>query len=264
MIIIGEKINASRNSVKPMIEERNREDLLDLAIRQAEAGASFIDVNVGTGTGSKANEIAAMEWAVGSLAAEIEKPLCIDSADPEVLEAGLRMVPRGTAIINSTKAEEAILGQIVALAAKYEAQLIGLAMDDSGIQGDVDGRLRACEKIAHACDRDGVPLERVLFDPLVLPVSTDIGQGLVTLDTISKIKIRFPGAKTVAGLSNVSFGLPARAQLNSAFMILSINAGLDAAIADPLNEGLMSAVKAAEVLLGRDRHCRRYIRAFRR
>jgi 5-methyltetrahydrofolate--homocysteine methyltransferase len=264
MIIIGEKINASRKSVKPMITERNRNDLLDLATRQVQAGASFIDVNVGTGTGSKADEIAAMEWAVGSLAAAIDKPLCIDSADPEVLEAGLRMIPKGSAIINSTKAEDTLLGQIVALAAKYEAQLIGLAMDESGIPGDVEGRLRACEKIAHACDQDGVPLERVLFDPLVLPVSTDITQGLVTLETITRIKSSFPGARTVAGLSNVSFGLPARAQLNSAFMILSIHAGLDAAIADPLNEVLMSAVSAAEALLGRDRHCRRYIRAFRK
>jgi 5-methyltetrahydrofolate--homocysteine methyltransferase len=136
-------------------------------------------------------------------------------------------------------------------------------MDESGIPGDVEGRLRACEKIAHACNRDNVPLERVLFDPLVLPVSTDITQGIVTLETIKRIKSRFPGAKTVAGLSNVSFGLPERAHLNSAFIILSIYAGLDAAIADPLNEGLMSAVRSAEALLGRDRHCRRYIRAIR-
>jgi 5-methyltetrahydrofolate--homocysteine methyltransferase len=238
--------------------------LLELARKQAEAGASFIDVNVGTGTGSRENEIQAMEWAVNTIIAQIQTPLCIDSADPKVLEAGLKAVPVGTAIINSTKAEGEMLKQVVSLASKYESHIIGLAMDESGIPGDVAGRLSACDRIANACSRAAVSLERIFFDPLVLPVSTDTTQGWTTLKTISEIKAKFPGCKTVAGLSNVSFGLPARSHLNAAFMILALQAGLDAAIADPLNEELMNAVKAGEVLLGRDRHCRRYTRAFRR
>ena len=100
--------------------------------------------------------------------------------------------------------------------------------------------------------------------PLVIPVSTDIRQGLVTLETISRIKAGFKGAKTVMGLSNVSFGLPARPGLNAAFLHMAIFTGLDAAIADPMDEQLMAAVRTAEVLVGKDRHCRRYSRAFRR
>ena len=104
----------------------------------------------------------------------------------------------------------------------------------------------------------------VFFDPLVLPVGADITQGRITLDTIKTIKDRFAGARTVLGLSNVSFGLPARAILNAAFLHMALYAGLDAAIADPLDRDLMDAVKTGEVLLGKDRHCRRYTRAFRR
>jgi 5-methyltetrahydrofolate--homocysteine methyltransferase len=102
------------------------------------------------------------------------------------------------------------------------------------------------------------------FDPLVIPVSTDIKQGLVTLATLAEIKKQLPGAKTVMGLSNVSYGLPGRTSLNTAFLHMAVYAGLDAAIMDPLDQPLMRAVKTADVLVGNDRHCRRYMKAFRR
>ncbi|NVM22215.1 MAG: dihydropteroate synthase [Desulfobacterales bacterium] len=264
MIIIGEKINASLAGIKTIIEKRDEAGLLELATTQSSAGAGFIDVNVGTGLGSREDEILWMQWAIKTIQEQVDTPICIDSADPTVLEAGLRIRNGRPSLINSTKAEEKSLAQVLPLASQYESSLVGLAVDEAGIPKTVEGRLRACEKIAAACQKHGVSLENVYFDPLVLPVSTDVKQGLVTLNTIVEIKKQFPEAKTAMGLSNVSYGLPGRSRLNIAFLHMAICAGLDAAILDPLDETLMAAVKTAEVLTGRDRHCRRYTRAFRK
>jgi 5-methyltetrahydrofolate--homocysteine methyltransferase len=205
-----------------------------------------------------------MAWAVETVLKAVDKQICVDSADPVVLEAGMKIPDKGTAMINSAKAEEGILDEVVGLSAAFESKLVALAMDENGIPVDVEGRIAACEKIAEACGRHGVPMANVLFDPLVLPVSTDITQGRITLNTISTIKSGFPESKTVAGLSNISFGLPGRARLNAAFLHMAVAAGLDAAISDPLDEELMWAVKTAEVLVGKDRHCRKYTRAARK
>ncbi len=264
MIIIGEKINATRKDAREIITQRNSEALIELAEKQASAGASYIDVNVGTGEGETADEIEAMTWAVKIVSENVKKPVCVDSADPAVLEAGLKVLEKGTAMINSAKAESGLLEEVVGLAAEYEGKLVALAMDETGIPVDAEGRIAACEKIAAACAQKAVPMTDVFFDPLVLPVSTDITQGMTTLNTITTIKSKFPESKTVAGLSNISFGLPGRARLNAAFLHMAVAAGLDAAIADPMDEHLMWAVKTAEVLVGKDRHCRKYTRAARK
>lgn len=264
MIIVGEKINASRPEIKGVIEERDEDALLKLARMQAEAGANYIDVNVASGAGSAQDEAESMAWAVWTLVSGMDTPICIDSADPPVLEAGLTHKGDRPALLNSTKAEEEVLLPIVDLAARFGTPLVGLAMDESGIPDTVEGRIAACEKIADACKKASISYDMIYFDPLVLPVSTNARYGLVTLETVSRIKERFPGAKTVMGLSNVSFGLPNRSRVNRAFLHMALHAGLDAAIADPLDSEFMLDVKTAEVLLGRDRHCRRYLRSMRK
>lgn len=264
MIIIGEKINATLSRVKTIILERDTEQLIALAQSQAEAGADFIDVNVGTGTGSAQDEQEAMTWAVENIQAHVEKPLCIDSADASVLDAGLAARSGRPSMINSTKAEEKSLQEIVPLAKKYDTDLVALAMDESGIPETVDKRLSACDKVVNACKQHGFPVEKLLFDPLVLPISTDNTQGRITLETVSGIKKAYPEAKTVMGLSNVSYGLPERKLINIAFLHMAIYAGLDAAIANPQNEEFMFGVKVAEAIAGRDRHCRKYSRAARK
>lgn len=264
MIIIGEKINATISRVKTIIQERRSAELIELARTQSESGSDYVDVNVGTGVGSREDEIESIQWAVETIQQAVETPLCIDSADPRVLEAGLEARGGKASMINSTKAEEDQLEVIVPLAKHYQALLVGLAMDESGIPKTVDDRVRACGKIAAACERYGVNMGGVLFDPLVIPVSTDVTQGMVTLETIRRVKEAFPGARTVMGLSNVSYGLPERARINAAFLHMAIAAGLDAALVDPMNAELMAAVKTAEALVGKDRHCRKFIRAFRK
>jgi len=264
MIIIGEKINATLSSVKSIILNRETKSLVDLAKEQADAGANFIDVNVGTGVGSLEDEIESIKWAVESIQKEVETPLCIDSADPKVIETGLKLLDKKSSMINSVKAEKYNLEALVPLAAEHDSLLIALAMDESGIPKTAEGRLRCCETILSVCESYGVSIQNVYIDPLVMPISTDINSGMVTLKTLTAIKKKFPGARTVTGLSNVSYGLPERYRLNIAYLHMCIFAGLDAAIVNPLDEALMAAVKTGEVLAGKDRHCRRYMRAFRK
>lgn len=263
MITIAEKINATIPSVKQVIESRDAEKLIALARSQAEAGADYLDVNIGTGSGSAQDEVDNMAWAVTTIQSEVDTALCIDSADPKVLEAGLRARGDRPALINSTKASEKYLSAVVPLAAEYKKPLVGLAMGAAGIPKTVEERVEACLKIVEACNRAGVETDQLFFDPLVLPVATDVSQGKVTLETISAIKKAIPEAKTVMAVSNVSFGLPKRKIFNTAFLHMAIMAGLDAAILSVLDQALIGAAKTAEAVLGRDRHCRKYSRFWR-
>lgn len=263
MITIAEKINASIASVKKIIDERDAEGLLELARRQSAAGADYIDINVGTGSGDQADEIEAMRWAVSLIQGEVETPLCIDSADAKVLEAGLMERGERPALINSTKGSDKYLQSVVPLAREYDKPLVGLAMDEAGIPKTVDKRVAACSRIVEACEKEGIGQERLFFDPLVLPVSTDVKQGMVTLETIAAIKEQFPAAKTVMAVSNVSFGLPRRKTFNTAFLHMAIFAGLDAAIMNVQDQELIGAAKTAEAIMGRDKHCRKYARFWR-
>ncbi|MDH3542301.1 MAG: dihydropteroate synthase [Desulfobulbaceae bacterium] len=263
MIFIAEKINGSIPSAKEIIEQKDTTKLLALVEVQALAGADYIDVNVGTGSGNQLDEIEAMHWAVTSIQEKFDVPLCIDSADPKVLAAGLAARDGRPALINSTKGSDKYIAAIVPLASEYNAPLVCLAMDEDGIPKTVDKRVAACEKIAVACVKNGVALENLYFDPLVLPVATDVQQGLVTLDTIRAIKKSLPQSKTVMALSNISFGLPQRKIFNTAFFHMAIFAGLDGAILNVLDHELVGGAKTAEAIMGRDRHCRRYSRFWR-
>lgn len=264
MIVIAEKINATVPLVKEIIQNRQQEKLLDLAKQQAEAGSNYIDVNVGTGIGSREDELQAMKWAVETIQSEVQTPLCIDSADPGVLEIGLKSRDGRPSMVNSVKAEKESLEKVLPLASTYSAPVIALTLDESGIPKTVDDRMQAAEKIVSACVRFTVPIENIFFDLLVMPISTDVKHGLKTLAAITEVKKQFPGCKTVLGISNISYGLPARGRLNAAFLYMAVYAGLDAAIIDPLDHEISAAVKTAEVLVGRDRHCRKYTKAFRK
>ena len=264
MIIIGEKINASIPAIRDAIAARNDDFLRRLATLQENAGASLIDVNVGTGDGGSAEEIGNIRWLADLVQGSVQCGLCVDSADPEVLRAGLEAVPGRAGMINSVKASEKNMEEIFPLAVQYGVPVIALAMDEKGIPKTAAGRLAACEKILKGADAAGVPAERIFFDPLVIPVSTDISQGMVTLETLRGIKDRFPDAKTVLALSNVSFGLPRRSLINIAMLQMAVFLSVDAVIVNPLDGAVMSALRAAEAVMGKDKHCRRYTRAIRK
>ena len=264
MLVIGERINASNRLVAEAIITRNDGYIAELAKTQADAGADFIDVNVGAGNQSQQEQIAAMGWAVEIVQATTDKPLAIDSDFPGVIEAASRKYSGKEMMINSVNAEAEKLETIGRLATGCQVRLVALAMGAEGIPRSVDERLAACEAIMSHLARFDIHEEQIYFDPLVLPVSVDSGQALITLETIKRIKSQYPQAKTVIGLSNISYGLPNRKLVNRAFLIMAAHAGLDAAILDPLDTKTMSLMKAADVLMEKDLQCRRYIRAHRR
>lgn len=263
MIIIGEKINATIKRVKAIVENRDAEGLIEIAKAQAEAGADIIDVNVGTGSGTQADEVDAIQWAVELIQQQVDKPLCIDSADRAVIEAGLKAMDGRQSMINSVKAEETNMDEIIPLAKEFDSMLVALPMDEKGIPATVDERVAVCRKLITCCEKHGFGQDKLFFDPLVLPISSDITQGMITLNSLSAIKKTFPGSKTVMGLSNVSYGLPERKKLNAGFLYMAIYAGLDAVIANPQDADIIMAIRVAEALTGKDPRCRRYARAMR-
>lgn len=263
MLVVGENINASNKSVGQAILNKDRQFLMDLAKAQSSAGAHFIDVNVGTAQGWESRE-AAMEWLVELVQEAIDKPLVIDSDVPSIFEAALRKYRGDQVIINSINAEPEKLAAIAPLASEHKAMLVALAMGSEGIQNNADARLASCDVIMAFLARHGIKEEQVFFDPLVLPISVDPNQGLVTLNTIREIKSRYPSAKTIMGLSNISYGLPQRPLVNRSFLLMAAYAGLDAAIMNPLDKKMMSVVHVAEMLTGKDISCRAYIRAHRK
>ena len=264
MLVIGEKINASNKSVAEAIDKRDEAFVADLVRAQADAGADFIDVNAGIGHDRRQHETAAMEWLVEIVQATTNKPLVIDSDATDVIEAALYKYRGERLIINSITAEPEKLASIGPLVAEHEAWVVALAMGADGIPDNAEQRLAACELIITYLTGLGIKAEQIYFDPLVLPIAVDSRQGLITLKTIEQIKLRFPDAKTVMGLSNISYGLPKRKLINRAFLLMAAHAGLDAVILDPLDAKLMSSVKVADMLTGKDHLSRNYLRAHRR
>ncbi|MFC2067825.1 dihydropteroate synthase [Chloroflexota bacterium] len=258
MLVIGENINGSSTSVSRAINNRDEEFIENLVKAQSDAGADFIDVNSGR------QETTTMEWLIKVIQATTDKPLAIDSDTPSVIEAALRNYSGDRLIINSVTAEPERLAAIGTLAAEKKAWLVALAMGEEGIPETVGQRLAACDVIMNYISRLGMSPGQILFDPLVLPISVDSNQGLITLETIKQIKSHYPTAKTVMGLSNISFGLPSRKLVNRAFMLMATYAGLDAVILNPLDTKMMSLIKIAEMLTGKDIFSRNYIRAYRK
>jgi len=260
MLIIAERINATRKKVGAALAARDRAFLQDEARRQAEAGADFIDVNTAL---APAAERDLMAWAVDTVREVTDRPLSIDTANPEAARAGLERLPRGSAFLNSVSGETGRLESMLPLAAEFQTHLVALAMDDAGMPTSCADRWRAIERILAAADRAGIPRARIYIDPLVRPVATDPAQAAQCLQMIGEIRGRAGGAGTILGLSNVSFGLPDRRHLNRTFLAMATGAGLAAAIIDPLEPDLMATVRAAACLTGEDEYCMRYIAAKR-
>jgi 5-methyltetrahydrofolate corrinoid/iron sulfur protein methyltransferase len=264
MIVVGENINASNRSMAAAIAQRDAGFLQDTVLKEVKAGADFIDVNAGKTYESETDQIEAMEWLVGTVQEVADKPIAVDSDIPAVIEAALHSYKGDVVMVNSITAEPGKLASVVPLVAERQAWVVALAMGEDGIPDNVEQRLAACDMIMTYLNKKGISPEQVFFDPLVLPISVDTAQGFVTLKTIEQIKLRFPRARTIMGLSNVSYGLPNRPLINRAFLSMAASAGLDAAILDPLDVKMMSFIKAANVLTNKDRFCKGFINANRR
>ncbi len=259
MLIIAEKINGTLKKTAAAISGRDTLFIQDLALRQAQAGADYLDVNAGTGSGKEADDLV---WLIETVQSVVDLPLCLDSANPVALKSGMECVRR-TSMINSISGESSRLEGILPLVAQQGAPVIALLLDDSGIPGDIDGRLKIGRRILKSTRRAGVPDHQVYIDPLAMAISTKTEGAMVALESMRALRSEYPELKFSLGLSNISFGLPARTLINQAFLAQALAAGLDAAIINPLEQGLVNMLFATELILGRDRFCRNYTKAFR-
>ena len=259
MLVIGEKINTTREDVNAIVEARDESALRELAARQINAGAQVVDVNVGTRFRTEKED---MTWAIATIQDGIDTKCCIDSPSIEVLRAGLQ-VHRGKALLNSTTAEKKRLDETLLLIGDFECSVIALTMDDEGLPSDGATRLRIGERLIETLTGAGLTPDDIYIDPLVRPISTEPMAGKQLLEAIGGISSEFTGVHIVGGLSNVSFGLPSRRLLNHVFLAMVMAEGMDAVLIDPLDREIMATIIAAEALLGRDEYSARYVASFR-
>lgn len=260
MIIIGEKINGTRKAVATAIRERNTDYIKDLALNQVNAGSHYLDINAGTLPGQEPDD---MVWLVKSIQEVTDVPLCLDSANPVALQAGLDLV-RKTPVINSVSGEKKRLDCVLPLALKYKTGLILLALDDeTGIPDTWQGRMEIIHRLVSLAKEGGLKESQLFIDPLVTAISTGDKNALITYDSIREAAKAYPDAHITCGLSNISFGMPQRSFINRTFMSMCILMGLDSAIIDPNNHDLMNVMLAAEMLMGKDKYCQSFSRAHR-
>ncbi len=256
VIIIGESINPTRRKkLVSTLQEGNFEFVLELAASQIKAGADVLDVNVGF---PGVDDVKLLPETVKVLQDHYDVPLCLDSPNPAAIEAALK-IAAGKCLINSVNGEERSLNALLPVAKEYGAAIIGLCMDDDGITHDPENRLSIAEKIIDRAVNIGINPEDVVIDPLAMAVSADPNACLVTLETIRLVHQKL-GHNITQGASNISFGLPDRESLNAAFMSLAIHAGLTCPIANP--EKVTSAVRATDLVLGRDDFAVRFVEYF--
>ena len=256
-VIIGEKLNPTGlKKLGQALVEQNFDYVKQLAQRQVAWGAEVLDVNVGH---PQIDEVAIMPKVVEAVLSVVDVPLCIDSNEPKILEAGLRLAP-GKPLVNSVNGEEKQLATVLPIVRDRGAAVIGLTIGEEGIPATPEGRLAAAGTIIERAVKMGIPAEDIIIDPLVMTVGHNSNAALVTLETIRLIKKEY-GVNISLGASNVSFGLPDRHSVNSAFLALAIQTGVTTAITDPIKLG--SSIKAIDLLLGKDANSMRYLKYFR-
>ena len=256
--VVGERINPTgKKRFQQALREGDMNYVLEQAVSQAEAGAQILDVNVGA---PGVDEPVLMEQVVKALQSVTSLPLQLDSSNVEALARGLR-VYNGKPIVNSTNGEPEKLAAILPLCKKYGAAIVGLAIDEKGIQPKAADRVAIARRITEAALAAGIPREDIYIDCLTLTASAQQEDVLATVQALEACKKEL-GVRTVLGVSNISFGLPCRAYLNTTFLTMAMYAGLDLAIMNPSSEEMMAAVYAYNVLTNRDKQSTKYIERF--
>ena len=253
--VVGERINPTgKKRFQQALRDGDMNYILEQAVSQAEAGAQILDVNVGA---PGVDEPALMEQVVKALQSVVSLPLQLDSSHAEALERGLR-VYNGKPIVNSVNGEPEVLEKVLPLCKKYGAAVVGLAMDERGIQPKAEDRVAIARRIKKAALEAGIPQEDIYIDCLTLTASAQQEDVLATVQALHTCKTEL-GVRTILGVSNISFGLPCRPYLNTTFLTMAMYAGLDLAIMNPSSEEMMAAVYAYNVLTNRDKQSGRYI-----
>ncbi len=261
MIIIGELINGMYKDVGRAIVNKEADIIQHLAADQVKAGASALDVNTGPYSKNPKDD---MKWLVESIQAVTDVPLSLDSTKPDVIEEGLKLAKK-RAIINSTSADEDRMAKIFELAKRYNTQVIGLAMDKSGVPNSKEKRLELAATIVAKAMEYGISADDLYLDPVVLPVNVAQNQGLEVLESIREFRLLCdPAPQTTVGLSNVSQGTKARSLINRTFLTMAVANGLTSAILDPLDKDLMDALITSELVLNKNIYCDSFLKAYRK
>lgn len=261
MLIIGELINGMFRDVSKAIQKGEADIIQHLAEEQVKAGATALDVNVGPYSKTPKTD---MKWLVESIQKSVNVPLCLDSTKADVIEEGLK-VAKSRAIINSTSADEAKMNTIFSLAKKYNAQVIGVVMDKSGISNTKEKRLELAAKIVAKAIDMGISSEDLYLDPMLLPINVGQDQEMDIIESIREFRqLCHPAPNTLVGLSNVSQGTKIRSIINRTFLTMAMANGLTAAILDPLDSELMDALITAELILNKNIYCESFLEAYRK
>ncbi|MEW6524367.1 MAG: methyltetrahydrofolate cobalamin methyltransferase [Bacillota bacterium] len=260
MILIGERINGMFKDIRRAVKDRDPRPVHEWAVKQTRAGADYLDINVGP---ASADPVGAMRWLVTTAQEASDLPLCLDSTNYDAIEAGLELCKR-PALINSCPAERVKVERVFPMACRFGASLIGLTMDEKGIPKDAESRSALAMELVAAADEFGLPLEDLFIDPLILPVNVAQDHAVEVLNTIRTVKmLSSPPPKTVLGLSNVSQKAVDRSLINRIYLVMAMEAGLDAAIVDVDDEELMNAVATARILLNQEIYADSYLKVFK-
>ena len=257
-VIIGERINPTgKKKFKQALRDNDIEYILQEGLRQEDSGAHILDVNVGL---PEIDEPAMMEQVITRLQSVIALPLQIDTTDPAALERGMRLY-NGKPMVNSVNGKKESIETVFPLVRKYGGVLVALVLDEDGIPDNAEGRIRIARRIYEAADKYDVPREDIVIDGLAMTISSDTSSALVTLETLRRVREELHG-HTILGVSNISFGLPRRALINSYFLAMALQSGLSAAIMNPGNEDMMDAYRAYCALADLDPQCMRFIETY--
>lgn len=258
MMIIAERINSTRKSISEAISKRDVAFIRKEAFDQAEAGADYIDVNAG----AFRDEVECLQWLVNVVQDVTDKPLCLDSANPDTLKCVIPTV-KNPPMINSITLKPSRIDPVLPLVVEFKAKVIALCESENAIATTKEDKTAMAAAIVEKVTAYGIPLDDIYIDPLIFPVATNTMAAVNYLSALEFIMKEFPGVHTICGLTNISYGLPNRRLANRSFLMAALARGLDSAILDPTDKELYSAMKATLMVLGMDEYCLEYIRAYR-
>lgn len=260
MLIVGEEINTSRPAITEAVGKRDKGFITDVARKQVEAGAHYLDVNAGT---FLHEEPECLCWLVETIQSEVKVPLCLASNNPKALsEAFLRH--EGEPMINGVSLDPDHYAALVPVVAARPCSVVALCSIGKTPPDTFEEKVQLGSGLIDKLTAKGISLDKIYLDPCIQPVGVNSEMAVASLEALRELSKRYPGVHTICGLSNISFGLPRRRLINSTFLAIAISYGLSAAVLNPLDQELMSTVLAAEMILGHDDGCEHYISAYRR
>jgi 5-methyltetrahydrofolate corrinoid/iron sulfur protein methyltransferase len=261
MFIVGELINGMYSDIALALKERDKKIVQTCALEQISCGADALDLSCGT---ASKNPLMDLPWLVEVVQEVTDKPLCLDSSKPKVIEEGLKAAKNKT-IINSTTADKEKLEVLVGLAKQYKSKLIGITISAKGIPQNKEQRLELAATILDYVQKNGFSVTDLYLDPIVMPVNVAQNQMQDILEAIAEFKMLCsPAPQTIIGLSNISQGTQQRSLINRTFLAMAVASGLDSAILDPKDKALMDILITAELILNKNIYCDSFLDAYRK